>query len=76
MRAFGDIAAVHLTVCEQENESPTKLRVPLPDDQWQAAIVELCWRRFEYCLHVHNSALSAYLNDLKRRKVSDGRVLD
>jgi hypothetical protein len=76
MRAFGDIAAVHLTVCEQENESPTKLCVPLPDDQWQAAIVELCWRRFEYCLHVHNSALSAYLNDLKRRKVSDGRVLD
>jgi hypothetical protein len=72
MRAFGDLAAVHLTLCEQENESPTKLRVSLPDDQWKAAIIKLCWRRFEYCLHVHNSALSVYLNDLRRCEESDG----
>lgn len=76
MRAFGDLTAVRLALWEQGDGSPTKLRVPLPDDQWHAAIIELCWRRFQYCLQVHNSAMSVYQTDLERRRSSDGRVLD
>ena len=76
MRPFGDLTAVHLALWEQGDGSPTKLGVPLPDDQWHAAIIELCWRRFQYCLQVHHSAMSMYGTDLELRRSSDGRVFD
>src|SRR6056297_1928721 len=76
MRAFGDLTAVHLALREQRNGWPKKQRVPLPADQWHAVIIDLCWRRFQYCLHVHNEAMSVYETDIERRRSSDGRVLD
>jgi len=76
MRAFGDLTAVHLTLWERGDESPTTLPVSLPDDQWHATIIDLCWQRFQYCFQVHNSAISVYKTDLERRRLSDGRVLD
>jgi hypothetical protein len=76
MRTFGDLTAVHLALWEQGDRSPTKLRVPLPNDQWHAAIIDLCWQRFQYCLQVYNSAISIYEDDLERRQSYDGRVVN
>jgi len=76
MREFGDLTAVHLALREQGDGSPTKLQTPLPGDQWHAAIIDLCWRRYQYCLHVHNEAMSVYATDIERRRSSDGRILD
>ena len=76
MRAFGDLTAVRLALWEQGDGSPTRLHITLPDDQWHAAIIDLCWQRFQYCFQVHNSAISVYKTDLERRRLSDGRVLD
>lgn len=75
MRRFGDLSAVHLNIREQDGESLTRLQVPLPADQWHAAIIELCWQRFEYCIQIHNSAMSVYETDLERRHATDGQVL-
>ncbi|MBB6645924.1 hypothetical protein [Halobellus ruber] len=76
MRAFGDLTAVHLALWEQGDKSSTRLRVPLPNDQWHAAIIDLCWQRFQYCLQVYNSANSIYEDDLERRQSYDGRVIN
>ena len=76
MRSFGDLTAVHLALREHDGGSSMKLHIPLPADQWHVAIIDLCWRRFQYCLQVQNSAMSVYQDDIELRGSYDGRVIN
>ena len=76
MRSFGDITAVRLALWEHDEGSPTKLHIPFPVDQWHPAIIDLCWRRFQYCLQIHNSAMSVYQDDIELRGSYDGRAIN